>query len=506
MSETKVSRRNGVIAHDANSKTKGLTREISLPPEVLSLLKSMGIAIPDNVKEITTETVVDEKARTITIPATMNKREASVELEKQYVAEEQIVAQVADFPEWQWKDVLIAIKNVTEELFGWMNAKATWFSQPTEIDVVVDIVNGQTITEKAYIGKYQITTWDGSDVDLGINGGGVVHLSIKAKRKHAKEVTEYFNLIRVYLKEHSIYRGKSIVVTASDRGGVDFELMENKGSDKIVLNEDEKHVIDTFIIDSLGEPHKRTYLFTGDYGNGKTEEAMRVGRIAVSRGISFFYLKDSKLFDNVLNMLKQYSPAVLFVEDIDEITGSEERDDRMNHILNTLDGVQTKGNPLTTIFTTNHVNRINSALRRPGRIDLIVPFNNPNKDTVAKIYAAYFETFNGYAALDMPRIVERTPHAQGAVIAEIAKRVQKLYSKKETITTEQVLACVVSMEYHVQIMAETPTTVTKEKLFYDTFVGMVASGSQADPEALDTIDAITRSTLSIAQNIDRKLK
>ena len=205
---------------------------------------------------------------------------------------------------------------------------------------------------------------------------------------------------------------------------------------------------------------------------------MRIGREAISRGISFFYLKDSKLFDNVLNLLKQYSPAVLFVEDIDEITGSEERDDRMNHILNTLDGVQTKGNPLTTIFTTNHILRINSALRRPGRIDLIVKFNNPTRDTVGKIYQAYFENLNGFDTLDMEKILDRTPDAQGAVIAEIAKRVVKLYQKKEELTTEMTLACIVSMDYHVEIMKGEPTTVTKEKQFYDAFVDMSYEGSK----------------------------
>lgn len=259
-----VSRRSSEGATEI-AESLGLNRELSLPPAVMQLLKAMGVPIPENIKEITTETV-QEDTRVITIPKTMNKLEASKELKKQYENEEQEIDQVADFPEWQWKDVLIAVKKVTEETFGWMNAQSSWYQPPTELDIVVNIKNGKKLTDKAYIGKFKISTWDGASADLGVSQAGVAYLNINGKRKHAKEITEYFNLIREYLKQNSIYKGKSVVVTASDRGGVDFELIENKGSDKIVLNEDERHVIDTFIIDSLGEPTKRTYLFTGDYG------------------------------------------------------------------------------------------------------------------------------------------------------------------------------------------------------------------------------------------------
>lgn len=454
-----------------------MNREIGLPPEIVSLLKAMGVPLPANVKEITTETVVDETARTITIPKTMTKLEASVELKKQYESEEQLIDMVAEFPEWQWKDVLIAVKKVTEETFGWMNAVASFFSNPTEIDIVTNLVNGRPTTEKGYLGEFKVTTWDQARADMGVNGKtGVAYMTINVKRKHNKEVTQYFDMIREHLKRHSIYKGKCIVVTRGVRGGVDFELIENKPSNKIILNDDQRNVIDTFVIDTLGEEAKRTYLFTGDYGNGKTEVAMQVGVEAVRRGISFFYLKDATLFDEVLNKLKQYSPAVLFVEDIDEITGTEDRDAAMNKILNTLDGVQTKGNSLTTIFTTNHIERINSALRRPGRIDLIVKFDNPDAKTMRKIYESYLSNLAGFENIDLDAVVARTPNSQGAVVAEIAKRMVKLHSRKNNLTTEQALGCVVSMDYHIQIMKEDPKPISKEKVFYDAFVDMVNDG------------------------------
>lgn len=451
----------------------GLNREIGIPSSAIALLEAMGIDLPSNVKEITTETIEDETTKQIILPKGMDKLEASRELEKQWENEEQKVDFVADFPQWNYKDVLVTIKKVTEATFGWLNAKGGW-SNPTEIDVVVDIKNGKNITEKAFIGTFVVTTWDSAKVKVGINMQGTVILEITAKRKYSDEVTQYFEMLREHLTQNSIYKGRSIVVTASSYGGLDFEIIEIKPSDKIFLNADEESVINTFVLGSLGEKGKRTYLFTGDYGNAKTETAMLVGKEGVENfGMSFFYLKDAKLFDRVLNTLKQYSPAILFVEDIDEIAGSQDRDTAMNKILNTLDGVQTKGNNLITIFTTNHIDRLNAALRRPGRIDLIVRFQNPNKVAIEKIYNAYLRDLKGFDTLDMAAIVERTPDAQGAVIAEIAKRALKYSKTKGEVTTEGVIACIVTMDYHVEVMKGESKEETPEQKLFSSMKNMV---------------------------------
>lgn len=463
------------MSNQAQPVTQGINREVSLSKEAVNILAAMGIPLPGNIKEITTETVESDETRQIIIPRGMDKLAASQELEKQWKNEEQKVDFFASFPEWNYKDVLVTVKKVTEATFGWMNAKSTW-SNPTEIDVVVDIKGGKPINEKAFIGSFGVTTWENAMVEVGIQRDGTAYLSLTAKRKFSDEVTQYFNLLREHLTQHSIYKGRSVVVTASGYGGLDFEIIEIKPSNKIILNKDEASVVNTFIIGALNEPGKRTYLFTGDYGNGKTETAMQVGKIGVEQhDMSFFYLKDAKLFDQVLNTLKQYSPAILFVEDIDEIAGSQDRDAAMNKILNTLDGVQTKGNNLITIFTTNHITKLNAALRRPGRIDLIVRFQNPDKDTVRKIYDAYFKELPGYEDLDMDSIVARTPDCQGAVVAEIAKRVQKYSKTNGNLTTEKVIACIVTMDYHIEVMKGEEKVETPESRLYNSFKDVVIS-------------------------------
>jgi len=457
-------------------KGNPLDREVRLPANAIALLRSMGIQLPSEIMEIETPVISSDETRQIILPTGMDKLTASEELKKQYKNEEEVIAHSVNFDGWDWKDALIAIKVVTEDTFGWMNSKPSWRKQPTEIDVVVDIKKGKKLSEKAYYGMFSVTTWDDATCDIQVQRDGSVSMDVQAKRKYASEVTAYFNLIRTQLETKSIYRGRNIVVTGGSFG-VDFEIIENKGSDKIILNQDEQLVVDNFVIDSLDELNKRCYLFTGPYGNGKTETAMKVGRIGVEKhNMSFFYLKDAKLFDRMLNLSKKYQPCILFMEDIDEIASGENRDAEMNRILNTLDGVQTKGNALTTIFTTNHANRINPALRRPGRIDLIIRFDNPNKESIRKIFTSYLEEFDGFDTLDWDAITAKVPDVQGAVIAEICKRTVKLIkTHNNKVTTDIVLATIASMAYQIELMAEKVEGADKDKIFVEKFQDMIQS-------------------------------
>ena len=453
-----------------------LQRETRLPKEVIAMMKVMGIDIPSDIKEIDTPVVSSNETRQIILPVGMSKLTAAEELRKQYENEEQKIDQIATFEGWDWKDALVAIKTVTEQIFGWMNSKPTWYQQPTEIDVVVDIIKGVKQTVKAYHGIFEITTWSNARCEVGVDRRGTVSIVISAKRKYAKEVTQYFNEIRQHLENNSIYRGRTIVVTGT-KERLDFEIIENKGSAKIVLNDDERLVIDNFVINALDEPGKRCYLFTGPYGNGKTETAMEVGRVGVEKhGMSFFYLKDASLFDVMLNTSKKYQPCIIFMEDIDEIAAGEKRDAEMNRILNTLDGVQTKGNSLITIFTTNHANRINPALRRPGRIDLIIKFENPNKAAAKKIYQTYFNPIEGAENLDYDKILEKTPDVQGAVLAEVCKRSSKLAEKEGAITTDIVLSSLASMKYQIELMAESVEQKDEDKIFVEKFQNIIVDG------------------------------
>lgn len=421
------------------------------------------------------DTVVEqsETEKRIIIPHTMTKLTAAEELQRQYRAEEQLMNFSKEFDEWDWKDVLIAIKKCSEEQFGWLNARKLSFfgPSPREIDVIVDVVAGRPVTEKAFYGDFTSAAWEDAEISVRINGETAI-INVNAKRKYARQVSRFFDSIEVHLQEKSIYRGKAVVVekgfNPEGQEIINFVIIENRGGVGIILNENEEIVVQRFIINALGDRGKKTILFKGDYGTGKTETAMRVGlEAALKFGMPFFYVKDSSIFERFLNLSKRYQPALVFLEDVDEITAGAGRDNRMNSILNTLDGVQTKGHSITTIFTTNHAARISPALRRPGRIDLIVDFEYPTPETQEKIYRLLLKHLKGADILDYARIVENTPKVQGAVLAQICKRAAKLVKGDDRLHTDDVIAAITSIKSQVEFMAEPVDEINKDKALLD---------------------------------------
>lgn len=422
--------------------------------EIVKIVKG---GIEQEAKRNQAETEFSSEVKKIIIPDSMNKKQAAQELERQWDDEETVIDVDRSFDNWNWKDVLVATKKAAERHFGWIQGKTiyTFFGpqRPKEIEIITNVIDGKKVTESCFYGHFTATVWENADVT--VNAGSI---SAEVKKRYANDVRVFFDLIQEILDKESIYRGKAITVTKqTDPWGevsLDFEIFEMKVSDKIVLNENIDSVIRNFVIDDLGEEGKRCYLFSGGYGNGKTETAMKIGAAGLPKGLAFFYCKDADVFHMLLKQAVNYQPCLVFLEDVDEIGSGTKRDADMNRILNTLDGVQTKGNNLTVIFTTNHEKRINPALRRPGRIDLVVNFGNPDKVSVAKIYQSYLSELPGAELLDYNALAEHTPDCPGAVVAEIAKRAHKLSLKHNVTDEDKVKASIDSMVHHLQLMSE----------------------------------------------------
>lgn len=445
----------GITIDDAKKHPMYALLAMSMGEEKAAMLVKQQLDEQAKNNQATTEFSKEEKK--IIVPASMNKIQASKELKRQWEDEETVIDVDRMFETWNWRDVLVAVKKAAEQHFGWVQGKTTetFFGtrRPAEIEIITDVKDGKKITQTCFYGQFTATVWEDAVVTVSAHS-----ISAEVKKRYANEVRTFFDIVQNILDTDSIYRGKAITVTKQvDPWGdvsLDFDIFEMKVSNKIILNEDVDTVVRNFIIDDLGEEGKRCYLFSGGYGNGKTETAMKVGAAGLVKGMAYFYCKDAEVFHMLLKQAVNYQPCIVFLEDVDEIGSGSKRDADMNRILNTLDGVQTKGNNLTVIFTTNHEKRINPALRRPGRIDLVINFGNPNKESVEKIYHAYFDGLPGSEKLDYVGLAKRTEDCPGAVIAEIAKRAFKLCTKRGETNDDMVKAAIDSMKHHLALMRE----------------------------------------------------
>lgn len=107
-------------------------------------------------------------------------------------------------------------------------------------------------------------------------------------------------------------------------------------------------------------------------------------------------MTDNSLYD-AINSINN-GKAILLLEDIDCIF--QDRMTNMNNsrvsfsaLLNVLDGV-TRSKGLITIITTNYVKKLDAALTRPGRVDMIVEFSTISKEQIIGLLALYNRTLD----------------------------------------------------------------------------------------------------------------
>jgi transitional endoplasmic reticulum ATPase len=189
----------------------------------------------------------------------------------------------------------------------------------------------------------------------------------------------------------------------------------------------------------------------GTFGTGKTLAAHKTATIATDEGWTFVYATEAGDIAAAYRFAQTYSPAVLFVEDCDrELNG--ERTDATDAILNTVDGIESKGAEVLLIMTTNNADRIPSAMRRPGRIDACIEVTPPDAEAVGRLIAYYGRgRLTGDTAEAQQRLAGQIP----AVIRETVERA-KLYAiaaGRQEVTAQDVNGAAESMEAQVAFMA-----------------------------------------------------
>lgn len=150
-----------------------------------------------------------------------------------------------------------------------------------------------------------------------------------------------------------------------------------------------------------GVPYKRNYLFEGIPGTGKTS---LISVIASHFNMDVYVITFSpNMTDDKLNYaINSYMKKVkeernlIVIEDIDSLfTNRKATSDNktfmsFSGLLNCLDGVSVRTEQLI-IMTTNHVNRLDPALLRPGRVDYHINFDFMDYFQIKNMYDSYFK-------------------------------------------------------------------------------------------------------------------
>ncbi|KAI9748993.1 MAG: hypothetical protein M1815_002836 [Lichina confinis] len=207
-----------------------------------------------------------------------------------------------------------------------------------------------------------------------------------------------------------LQEGKTVVLTAWGTEWRPFGQPRRKRPlESVILDRGVKETIVEDVKDFLGSgtwyhdrgiPYRRGYLLHGPPGSGKSSFIQALAG-ELDHNISLLNLSERGLTDDRLGHLLTNMPArtIVLLEDVDAAFanrrvqtdghGYRGANVTFSGLLNALDGVASAEERLI-FLTTNHAERLDEALIRPGRVDMTVRLGEPSRWQVEQLWDRFY--------------------------------------------------------------------------------------------------------------------
>jgi chaperone BCS1 len=246
-------------------------------------------------------------------------------------------------------------------------------------------------------------------------------------------------------------------VNISDRYCSFDNLYLRKSQDTVLFQLVESFQNDKKEMEELGIPNKLGILLHGEPGCGKTTTILTVASY-FGRDVFYINLKSVKsndelkaVFDHV--NAKHVGGGIIVFEDIDAMTSATNKRNTevceipswdllnesvvepsgitLEYLLNLLDGMLTFNDSIV-IITTNHLNKLDPALYRAGRMDKLIEMKKCDRYQVSKIFRRFIGRDISKEVLE--QIAEDT-YTPAEIIFHL-----KLYVKMRELTDSEIMA------------------------------------------------------------------
>jgi hypothetical protein len=449
-------------------------------------------------------------------PAPMPLRVAIEALERK-AADEETELDVFEIINAYPEDALVALNAAMKEKYGWASPtpKMTSFGpvQPQLITVQI----GARPHESVQV-PFGLFTLPGVENPIETHRhptpeGMVLVITGTVRKREAGVVRELAEMARHILKGHSIYKGKAIRLRTTPDGELDihqppqFIDTDSVKPEELILNQIELEQVTAALWTPIMYtrecvkhhiPLNRGVLLEGVYGTGKTLTAAATSKVCVENGWTYILLDDVRALRDALLFAQRYQPAVVFAEDVDQVVAV--RDQRGNDILNMIDGVLTKNAQVITVLTTNHVERLDKAMLRPGRLDAVIQVRPPEGEAVSRLIRLYGRDM---IAADEPLglVSDELSGNIPATIREVVERskLAMIAHGREQVTEDDLLIATRGMAHHLELLREQPDEPSLEEKVGTSLRELVARGAGNTEAINDAVDSIEQAANKVEE-------
>lgn len=423
------------------------------------------------------------------------------------LADEEMVMNVVEIIDTYPTDGAVAFVEAMKRRYGWASPVPTpgFFGPQPPVMRSIQTGPGDEDVIQVPWGRFLLPNVEGnvntSVTFDNLDGRPMFMIHGQLKKKDHAVVKELAAITREVLKTGSIYKGKAIQLRTNDSGEVNYDVdpqflpLDHIDRCALILNPGEGDQIQVALwtpIEHTADcikyqiPLKRGVLLEGPYGCGKTLTSSVTSKICVDNGWTFISLDDVRGLEQALLFAKRYAPAVVFAEDIDRI--AEQRDQRGNDLLNTIDGIVTKNSQVITVLTTNFVEKLDPAMLRPGRLDAVISVRAPESESVQKLVQVYARGLLE-PGTDLASVGDELAGQIPATIREVAERSKlgMVNRGASTISADDLLIAARGMKRHLELLAKKPPEKSVGDKLADSLRAIIDPAHQ-DTDTLERIE------------------
>lgn len=213
------------------------------------------------------------------------------------------------------------------------------------------------------------------------------------------------------------------------------------------------------LFENIGVEAPRGVLLYGLPGTGKT---LLAKAIATEANANFISIKGPEIYNkwvgesekkirDIFKKARQLAPSIIFIDEIDSITGTrygeignEAKNNVVAQLLTEIDGISNLKD-IVIIGATNRIDMVDPAFLRPGRFEKLLLVPLPDLKTREKIFEVYIKRMNVDPKLKISELAKETEGFSGADIEAVCREaglseIRILVEKKEKLKTKPIVS------------------------------------------------------------------